>query len=156
MTKEKHGTSELSVEEILESIRHVIRGHTLKPSRSQDLQSTDMNDGDDILELTNEHSVDNKRSPSFEYYNPKTTNVEKIDSLISENIKLETSEILQNFASHSEHCNSSPPKDKPNKTIEEFVVEMLKPELSKWLNSNLPTIVRDLVEKEISKLNPKG
>ena len=43
-----------------------------------------------------------------------------------------------------------------DKTIEELVKEVLKPELKKWLNNNLPVIVRELVEKEIKKIIPKN
>ena len=43
-----------------------------------------------------------------------------------------------------------------DKTIEELVKEVLKPELKKWLNKNLPVIVRELVEKEIKKIIPKN
>jgi cell pole-organizing protein PopZ len=40
-------------------------------------------------------------------------------------------------------------------TLEDLVVESLKPELSEWLNKNLPTLVQSLVEKEIRKLIPR-
>ncbi|MSO13466.1 DUF2497 domain-containing protein [Rickettsiales endosymbiont of Trichoplax sp. H2] len=43
-----------------------------------------------------------------------------------------------------------------DKAIEELVKEVLKPELKKWLNKNLPVIVRELVEKEIKKIIPKN
>lgn len=39
-------------------------------------------------------------------------------------------------------------------TLEELVVEALKPELSAWLDKNLPTLVTHIVEKEIRKLLP--
>lgn len=40
-------------------------------------------------------------------------------------------------------------------TVEDLVIELIKPYLSKWLDSNLPNIVKHLVEKEIQKLIPK-
>lgn len=39
-------------------------------------------------------------------------------------------------------------------TVEDLVVESLKPMLTKWLDANLPLIVRELVQKEIEKLVP--
>jgi cell pole-organizing protein PopZ len=40
-------------------------------------------------------------------------------------------------------------------TLEDLVVELIKPELSRWLNNNLPTIVQRVVEKEIRNLIPR-
>ncbi len=38
-------------------------------------------------------------------------------------------------------------------TVEDLVVEMLKPELKEWLNNNLPQIVEKLVQAEIKKIS---
>lgn len=40
-------------------------------------------------------------------------------------------------------------------TLEALVVEALKPELSTWLDKNLPALVTQLVEKEIKKILPQ-
>lgn len=40
-------------------------------------------------------------------------------------------------------------------TLEALVVEALKPELSAWLDKNLPILVTHIVEKEIKKLLPQ-
>ncbi|MFN7038715.1 MAG: DUF2497 domain-containing protein [Alphaproteobacteria bacterium] len=40
-------------------------------------------------------------------------------------------------------------------TLEDLVIELMKPYLSNWLDTNLPNIVKHLVEKEIQKLIPK-
>lgn len=40
-------------------------------------------------------------------------------------------------------------------TVEDLVVEAITPMLSKWLDSNLPKIVEDMVQKEIKKLIPR-
>ncbi|WP_323732670.1 DUF2497 domain-containing protein [Candidatus Bandiella euplotis] len=37
-------------------------------------------------------------------------------------------------------------------TVNELVIELLKPELKKWLNENLPTIVKNAVDQEIKKI----
>ena len=54
-----------------------------------------------------------------------------------------------NDSSNNEQLDYFSSKDK---IIEELVKESLKPELKKWLNKNLPIIVRQLVEKEIKKI----
>lgn len=40
-------------------------------------------------------------------------------------------------------------------TVEDLVVEALRPALAEWLNNNLATMVKELVEKEIKKLIPQ-
>lgn len=65
-------------------------------------------------------------------------------------------ESIQNFKSllkvkemnerHSHHSDL---------TLESLVVDLLKPQLSQWLNENLPLIVTEIVNKEIKKLIPK-
>jgi uncharacterized protein len=40
-------------------------------------------------------------------------------------------------------------------TVEEIVIELLRPEITKWLDGNLPNIVKSVVEKEIRKIIPK-
>jgi hypothetical protein len=41
-------------------------------------------------------------------------------------------------------------------SLEDIVKNLLKPELQKWLNENLPNIVKQAVEKEIKKIIPKN
>lgn len=57
-----------------------------------------------------------------------------------------------------ESRNSSEKKEKSNEikhsVLENLVIEALKPQLTNWLNANLPDIVRNIVEKEIKKLVP--
>lgn len=59
------------------------------------------------------------------------------------------------------HLMESIPKQKPasptlraDMTLEELVVESIRPHLALWLNENLPDIVKQLVQKEIRKLIP--
>lgn len=40
-------------------------------------------------------------------------------------------------------------------TVEDLVVEMLKPMMKDWLDKNLPKLVNEIVSKEIQKLIPK-
>lgn len=38
------------------------------------------------------------------------------------------------------------------KTVEDIVIDLLKPQLKAWLNDNLPSIVNTMVQKEIKKI----
>lgn len=40
--------------------------------------------------------------------------------------------------------------------IENLVIKLLEPKLKKWLNTNLPSIVKQVVDKEIKKIIPKN
>ena len=47
----------------------------------------------------------------------------------------------------------SPPGDSSKSlSVEELTLSVLRPKLSEWLNENLPGLVREIVEREISKL----
>ncbi|CAK8163588.1 conserved hypothetical protein [Candidatus Xenohaliotis californiensis] len=41
-------------------------------------------------------------------------------------------------------------------TIEDLVIEAIKPYLANWINDNLPDLVKNIVEKEIKKLILEG
>lgn len=43
-------------------------------------------------------------------------------------------------------------QNKPNLTVEELVISLLKPELSEWLNKHLYKLVKEVVEKEIKNI----
>jgi cell pole-organizing protein PopZ len=45
---------------------------------------------------------------------------------------------------------------KASQTIHEMVAEILRPELKKWLDTNLPAIVKQAVNEEIKKFIPKN
>ncbi|RST70849.1 DUF2497 domain-containing protein [Candidatus Aquarickettsia rohweri] len=66
---------------------------------------------------------------------------------------LDLTDVVDEVDNDNDQLNYLSSKDK---AIEELVKEVLKPELKKWLNKNLPVIVRELVEKEIKKIIPKN
>ena len=131
MNKENKNSQDMSVEDILKSIRGIINSTS---------NITPDNEEEDILELTNVVS-DNKSNESEE------------DSLLSGESATKVTEILKQF---SEKITISAREDKMLKslTIEELVVAMVRPQLKKWLDENLPSLVRELVEKEIKQLIP--
>lgn len=134
MERSTRKTPEMSVEEILKSIRGIINEHK--------------NDGDEeeVLELTDIISEE-KQSPTM----PLSKNEE--DFLINERIAAETASSFKNFAEKAKFATYETRKEK-NLTIEELVAVMIKPLLKEWLNTNLPILVKNLVEKEIKRLIP--
>ncbi len=54
---------------------------------------------------------------------------------------------------HDKHIDS--PHTRGGTSLEDLVIEAMKPFLAEWLNKNLPVIVRKIVEKEVKRLIPK-
>ncbi len=72
------------------------------------------------------------------------------DSLISkENIDASSAEIQHLVEEVYKSHRSS---NGYNLTIEELAINLLKPELSKWLNNHLHNLVKEIVEKEIKHI----
>jgi uncharacterized protein len=143
--KEDKKHHDMSVEEILKSIKGVINerkhlNHTI--SHDEDVE--------DVLELT---EIMTDKEEGLDGSDDEDSNTE--EPLISPKFASETSDILKNFAhtiKDKQLDASAPTKN----ALEELIIEMLKPELRQWLNANLPTLVKQLVECEIKKLIPNS
>ncbi len=86
--------------------------------------------------------------------NVSSSDKSKPDLLISERSAEDTSNTIKSFMKSV----SRPASDGlgyKNNTVEELIIQMIKPYLKDWLDKNLPTIVKQIVEKEIHKLIPK-
>lgn len=142
MNKEKEGKlpEDMSIEEILSSIRGVINSHSTKKIVPKRSSSPDVGE-DDILELT-------------ETYDSETSSEE--ENLLSDDQFDQTSKILNGFSAKINGDNFSHKKRKESGALEDLVIDILKPEIKSWLNNNLQTIVRQIVEKEIKRLNTKN
>jgi cell pole-organizing protein PopZ len=131
---------DLSIDQILSSIRQVILG---KKNDQLDVESCLEDNQDDVYELTN------LATPKSDYaylLNSATAN-----HLISKKAAKAASESLKQLAEAKQKQNSQPVKSKSN-TIENLVVELIKPYLQTWLDENLPKIVKNLVAKEINRI----
>ncbi|MDD9335213.1 MAG: DUF2497 domain-containing protein [Rickettsiaceae bacterium] len=172
MSKDHKKNQDMSVEEILKSIKGMIdsratinagglgnRSDGATPPTYKD-DSTDFSsinysnsqsNDDEILELTNivedeANKLENNRHSELEEELLQT-------SLVSDKSAAETTKIFQHFSKTAKEisANASNPTVK---TLEDIIIEMLRPQLSQWLNTNLPLLVKQLVEKEIQKLIP--
>lgn len=133
---EKEGTKktpEMSVEEILKSIRGIINNHKKE------------NKEEEILELT--EVINEKKIPASEAFS-----IEE-DYLISEKSAIEASNSFKNLTEKAKIASKEVKKEK-NLTIEELVIAMIKPLLKEWLDTNLPSLVKNIIEKEIKRLIP--
>ena len=130
-------TQDLSIEEILASIRGIVQDSSAGKAKTIRRDRVD-----DVLELTELRYPDEAINESAE--------------LVSEKVVEEVSETLRNFAEHTSKMEPGVSKSSGDKTVESFMLEMLRSEVKKWLDINLPLIVRQLVEREIRRLVPKG
>jgi hypothetical protein len=142
---------DLSIDQILKSIRQVILGK--KSASTGQLPDQD----DDIYELTNVvnrslHSeTDRNKEPDNSLY---VEQHDAKDPLISAKSANETSETLKKLAIFKKRLNPGGQTNNPSKSVEDLVTEIMKPYIVNWLDENLPKIVENLVEKEIKKLMP--
>ncbi|MCC8483381.1 MAG: DUF2497 domain-containing protein [Rickettsia endosymbiont of Labidopullus appendiculatus] len=141
MSKNHKKNQDMSIEEILKSIKGMI-------DNRNDPQSND----DDILELTN---IAWNEEDKLEEDSTHSQLAEELleESLISDKSAAETTKTFQHFSKTAREININASNSKV-KTLEDIVVEMIRPQLSQWLDKNLPLLVKQLVEKEIQKLLP--
>ncbi|WP_341757039.1 MULTISPECIES: DUF2497 domain-containing protein [unclassified Candidatus Tisiphia] len=148
MSKEHKKNQDMSVEEILKSIKGMIDNCGGTASQSND---------DDILELTNivGDRVSWHEKDKLEEDNGHGQLAEELlqASLISDKSATETAKIFQHFSKTAREINANASNSK-GKTLEELIIAMIRPQLSQWLDKNLPLLVKQLVEKEIQKLLP--
>lgn len=65
-------------------------------------------------------------------------------------------DLVQAASVLSKDTSNAAPSFRAGNTVEDLVIEMLKPELSAWLERNLPQLIEQLVEKEIQKILAKN
>ncbi|KJV57236.1 hypothetical protein OCHUTO_0103 [Orientia chuto str. Dubai] len=139
LQKEKEDYNEPAnqpIEEILNSIKNVINCNTVN---SLNNATYDTEDSNDILILTEVISSPNQ-------INNINTNTIKnnlfnitTDRHNSESTKIE-SKVKKNISSQTQDISIS-----KNKTIEDIVIELLKPKLSEWLDNNLSNLVKSVI-----------
>ncbi|CEI84921.1 DUF2497 domain-containing protein [Ehrlichia minasensis] len=79
------------------------------------------------------------------------------ENLLSpESIVASSEEIKKLMTQVHNYTKSTNVSSDKSPTIEELVINMLKPELSTWLNNNLQKLVKEVVEKEIKHIIKKS
>lgn len=164
MSKEQNKMQEMSVEEILDSIRRVIGGENKEqPSATYQAQNARDEDDEEILELTN--PVPASAPKRVDAFSPDTREV-------AENISYNTAIIEPQIAHKTaEHINelvkakkvtaqNNAEQQKPrdlllSKSVEDLVIMLLKPQLKTWLDKNLPDLVETIVKQELKELTDK-
>ena len=159
---------EPSMDEILASIRQIISGDYQKED-----QNLENNDPGEILDLMNPLPDEGGNSKNFD------KNYETLFVVDEKNVKTQTHETQDRFHSNDEdpllsavalaetaqsfkdlhtcvqkssQLSGSSLKGTGEKTLESLTREVLKPLLKEWLDTNLPTIVRWVVNEQVERL----
>ena len=78
-----------------------------------------------------------------------------MENLLDDAVAATSRQTLKNFMKMTEKNDIDTLKLRSGGTVEDIIIELIKPQLSDWLNKNLPALVTSVVEKEIKKLVPK-
>ncbi|HUX78717.1 MAG TPA: DUF2497 domain-containing protein [Alphaproteobacteria bacterium] len=174
--KIENPASEPSMDEILASIRHIISGDSQNGATPHLASSND----EDILDLTDilpeegqkmENSGDTKKNdpklttavrkdealPSLKEFPEKTKAANySAEPLVSQSTVSEAAIALQSlnkFASESTFRSDPRLNDgMGGQTVENLVREILRPLLKEWLDANLPTLVRWVVNEQVERI----
>jgi cell pole-organizing protein PopZ len=153
---------DLSIEQILKSIRQVILGKRIYPVVGSDETASDKDNAqfddkeEEIYELTKvvcktpPEETQDKNLMNQKHTQPQkdiANEQAKKDSYIKE-----SNEAIKSLTEIKKRLNKNSSTNKHSKTIEELVEEMMKPYIIDWLDDHLPKIVENLVDKEIKKL----
>jgi uncharacterized protein len=178
MTDERKA-GEPSMDEILSSIRQIITEQP-SPSVVEQAPSTTRQDGrveaaprEDVLELTEivkEPALDpgpagpaaaggvalGRRSASAPAIGPATGDESPGDldgqPLLSAAASAASADALARLARTASPGPRPAPSSNGGRSLEELVLELMRPMLKDWLDQNLPPIVERVVEQEVKKL----
>lgn len=132
---EKTKAHSMSIDDILESVRNVINA------------KNDVADDDSPCEELELINIAEK---------PAQGESEADESILSKESKDQSQKTIREFIETAEtfgkEINIPSEQNPSSKSIENFVLELMKPQIKEWLDANLPTIVKQIVSDEVKKL----
>jgi cell pole-organizing protein PopZ len=150
--------------ELTEKVQENIANDAMANDMSKKVEAKimDAKQSEDILEKLDkvQQAVDGMQSNQMgnaNIENDKTggsTFTPVAEGLIDKKILQESKQTLKNFIKATEKHDVENLAFRSGTTVEDIVIELIKPQLSAWLNNNLPQIVNHIVQKEIKKLIP--
>jgi cell pole-organizing protein PopZ len=135
------------VTEIMNSSGEDMKENITEMQNRADAQSTERKSEGDILNAIDQAAgVKDSADSSIGGANDKLLNDQVIES---------SRESIKSLIKMTERSNVDSLRLRSGNTVEDIIIEMVKPQIGSWLNDNLPEIVRSVVEKEVKKLVPK-
>ncbi len=132
--KPEEAVAEVKAEEPKEEPKEEVKAAVITPE-------------DDVLEVEVIKSVSDTNISMHSETDP--------EHLITDRVAEESAASLKAFMNNIPKTHIDSPISRGGATLEDLVIEAMRPFLAQWLNENLPTIVRQIVTKEIKKLIPK-
>lgn len=162
MAGEAEDNSDQSMEEILQSIKRIIAEDD-EPESHQQAAAADSTES--VLELT--EMVQDDGTVSHVDDLSKDAALQRADSaalpssdesLVSTSVAQASAAALKSLAHKEASSSAAAPKlESPafrsGATVEDLVLEALRPMLKQWLDANLPGMVENLVQKEIRRIS---
>jgi len=143
---DRRNHNDMSIEDILESIRNVING---KP-RVGDPQE----DADELHLVNIKEEKTEDEADEADELPPEEDNYDNV--ILSSETSNRTKAILEDFVetalSLGHNITHTTQEATNTKSIESFLENMLRPQLKEWLDENLPVVVKQAVTDEIKKL----
>jgi cell pole-organizing protein PopZ len=133
-----------ALDDILNNIKGVITG------RSPNTDVLDL-----TMKIADGASVEKAAQQSMANYPQEKQAANQNDALIDNKVAQESREALKHFIRLAERNEIDSLPLKNGNTVEDIIIDLLKPQLSDWLNKNLPGIVNNIVQREIKKLIPQ-
>ena len=165
---DKDAQQDPSMEEILASIRRIISEDEVaegEDAEGEPAEAAESGDGDgeseDVLELTqmvqeDGSTVDLTEEAAAEPEPEPGSDATKDDgALISDTVSVTSIDAMAKLADAAEPeilASAGLSFRGSVNTVEDLVVEMIRPMLREWLDKNLPATVERIVQKEIRKL----
>ncbi len=134
---------EPSMEDILSSIRRVIA----RDESPQSIRASKAGSSQDVLELQDE---DSDAPQGEEMAETPESAAEELVSDASADAARQSLEALNAVITPDSSPVASPTSS--GRSMEDVVIEAMRPMLKQWLDANLPTMVEAMVAKEISRI----
>ena len=157
---------EPSMEEILASIRRIISDDKEEPPSppEEPLELTqELQDDGSVVDLAEPEPEPEPEPPPPPPPPPPVVEpvIEPTPPLVSEHVATEAASSLHTLANtvEIEELSSAPRNSyigNGARTLEDMVLELMRPLLRQWLDQNLPPIVDRLVQKEIERISRRS
>ena len=156
---------EPSMEEILSSIRRILSHEEEATSQGEEdlktsvsapaLESVNSQGEEGVMELTEQMRIENETEDVVA--DAQKNDVPDDMILLSEEaVQASTDRLSRLIDSVNQEKKQVPlPSVPASNNLEEIVMTLLRPYLKEWLDSNLPSLVEKVVQKEVEKLARK-
>lgn len=147
--------SELPAEATLSETATPPLDHSSIPDNASAQPATVLTEQVTMVKLSTEETKSvNEAVESPETPEENVTNTKMNHSLLSEEAASASAEALRSFVKMVSKNQQSGVTLRSGVTIEDIVVEILKPQIGEWLDKHLPAMVKQIVEREVQKLIP--